>query len=275
MTPQFLELETGSLFALFYPATARVKLRVLVVPPFAEELNKCRRLMALTASRLAADGCDVLIPDLFGTGDSDGDFSAATWETWIENIKEVEEWFSTHSTGADLACLAVRSGCLLFHDAFTSSSVFANARIVAWQPTLVGEQLLNQFLRIRVMAARLAGRTESLKDLKASFSGGQAVEVAGYEISSEMASQLSGSAINAKSFPAVGRLSVVEFAAEESASLTHPVTRFVDEMRAAGVNADGTVICCEQFWKTQEIAAPSAAITATTQLFHNAHPTPM
>ena len=49
--------------------------------PFCEEMNKARRMAALQSRRLAALGYSVLQIDLFGCGDSSGDFADAR-EIW-------------------------------------------------------------------------------------------------------------------------------------------------------------------------------------------------
>lgn len=66
---------------------ARPKLSVLGLRPFAEELNKSRRILVLAATHLAASGAEVLIPDRLGTGDSEGEFNDSNWEIGIENIE--------------------------------------------------------------------------------------------------------------------------------------------------------------------------------------------
>ena len=53
MSARFLELNGRRLFLIQAPAVGVARRRVLVLPPFAEELNKCRRLLAVTVRRLA------------------------------------------------------------------------------------------------------------------------------------------------------------------------------------------------------------------------------
>ena len=53
-----------------------------MVPPFAEEMNKCRPMVTEVALGLAESGIASIVPDLYGTGDSGGDFSEGDWETW-------------------------------------------------------------------------------------------------------------------------------------------------------------------------------------------------
>jgi alpha/beta superfamily hydrolase len=75
-TPFFLDGPAGNLFCLHFPRSTPGGARrcALVLPPFAEELNKSRRMGALAARALQRAGHDVLLIDLYGTGDSAGDF---------------------------------------------------------------------------------------------------------------------------------------------------------------------------------------------------------
>src|SRR5689334_9630124 len=83
---QLAATDGARLFAVHWPAAApSLRQAVLVLPPFAEELNKCRPMLAAQARALAAAGLDVLLVDLFGTGDSDGEFVEARWERWQQD----------------------------------------------------------------------------------------------------------------------------------------------------------------------------------------------
>ncbi|HEX6736185.1 MAG TPA: hydrolase 2, exosortase A system-associated, partial [Azonexus sp.] len=87
MQPDFLTVHGGQRFCLFHPAQDGVaKGAVLYLHPFAEEMNKARRMAALQSRALAAAGYDVLQFDLLGCGDSSGDFADATWPAWREDV---------------------------------------------------------------------------------------------------------------------------------------------------------------------------------------------
>ncbi len=49
-------------------------------------MNKSRRMAALQARAFAAMGFGVLQIDLFGCGDSSGDFSDARWDIWKQDL---------------------------------------------------------------------------------------------------------------------------------------------------------------------------------------------
>ena len=75
----FLPGSAGQLFCVYRgPADAMQppETGVLYVPPFADEMNKARRQAAVQSHALALQGYGVLSVDLFGTGDSEGEFAA-------------------------------------------------------------------------------------------------------------------------------------------------------------------------------------------------------
>ena len=65
---------------------------MVYIHPFAEEMNKARRMAALQSRALAAAGFDVLQIDLLGCGDSSGDFGDATWNDWVNDVVHGCRW---------------------------------------------------------------------------------------------------------------------------------------------------------------------------------------
>ena len=64
-------------FGIDYP------LQALVVPPFFDEMNRCRRLIATVMRGLADRGIGSRLPDLPGTGEAPGEPSFAAWRQAI------------------------------------------------------------------------------------------------------------------------------------------------------------------------------------------------
>jgi hypothetical protein len=60
MEPLFLDGSAGRLFAPYQAAAAHPRGSVIYVPPFAEEMNRSRRMAALQARAFAAMGFGVL-----------------------------------------------------------------------------------------------------------------------------------------------------------------------------------------------------------------------
>ena len=85
---------------------------VLIVPPIGEEMNKCRRMLALAARACQAAGITALMIDLHGTGDSAGDFRDGSVSQWRDDL-DTSMIHLQRGGARTLHFLAVRSGALL------------------------------------------------------------------------------------------------------------------------------------------------------------------
>ena len=95
--PFFLRSQPGDRFCLLHaPAQQQQphKGGIVYVHPFAEEMNKSRRMAALQSRRLAALGYAVLQIDLFGCGDSSGDIADADLDVWLRDLDAAAEWLA-------------------------------------------------------------------------------------------------------------------------------------------------------------------------------------
>lgn len=191
--PLQIEGARGRLAALFYPPAADCAPRggVLVAPPFSEEMNRCRSMVSLQARRLSALGFGTLVLDPFGTGDSAGEFSEATWNGWQSDMLTGADWLDVNAGGC-VALLGIRLGAIMaVHIARQRPQV---RRLIFWQPVLNGKTFYTQFLRIR-LAAEMSRqgqfeRVKSTNELRKMSSEGRIVEVSGYEIGPTLAGEL-------------------------------------------------------------------------------------
>ncbi len=112
----FIPGEQGNLYAIYYPPVSGASATqiLLHIPAFAEEMNKSRRMVALQAREFARHDYGVLVIDLFGTGDSQGDFSDASWSLWKQSLTEI--CAQLLQQGFNVSFWALRSGALLALD---------------------------------------------------------------------------------------------------------------------------------------------------------------
>jgi exosortase A-associated hydrolase 2 len=182
--PFFLDGLDGPLFANFFAApTGRTA--YVFAPPFAEELNRSRHMMARLARRAADAGVSVLLLDLFGTGDSGGRFEDGSWPHWQDDLAAGAAWLKRQGY-AKVGLVALRTGALL-------AAPFKDIQhLILWAPVISGEQFLTQFLRLKVAEAmaRDAASKETTKDLKARLDAGETLEVGGYALTPAMAAEL-------------------------------------------------------------------------------------
>ena len=188
--PFFLKADGGQRFCLYHPPAGPARGALLYVHPFAEELNRARRMAALQARAFAAAGHAVLQIDLAGCGDSSGDFGDARWELWQADLAQAAAWLRER-TDAPLRLWGLRLGALLALD-YARTAAHPVAGMLLWQPVLKGSTYLTQFLRLRLAGALLADGDAGggTAQLRAALLAGEALEIAGYDLDPHLARAL-------------------------------------------------------------------------------------
>lgn len=262
-TPLFLAGPSGSLFGLHHvPVDGEPRGAVLYVHPFAEEMNRSRRMAALQCRALADRGYAVLQIDLTGCGDSGGDFGDASWETWLEDIAFAGRWLMERNA-VPISLFGLRTGALLAAESALRFDRLGN--LLLWQPVVDGERFLNQFLRIQLAAeaASEPSAAPGLKNIKADLAAGSAVEVAGYMLSPALARQLAGR----KLLDFLPPCPCHWFELSDSpGDPSRPETqRAVQAWRDAGMAIDLHRVAGAPFWTTQELVENPELIRATSE----------
>jgi exosortase A-associated hydrolase 2 len=184
----FLPGANGNLFAMYYPPAglAGKGEDVLYVHPFASEMFASRNLIAALCRELARRGFGVLTVDLYGCGDSSGDFGEARWEIWREDLRSAVRWLQERGR-EQLSFWGLRLGALQVMD-FAAQSRDSYQRLVLWQPVLSGETMLTQFLHMNADETYGGNQVRQLTDpaQRKLLPLGQRIEVAGYELSAEL-----------------------------------------------------------------------------------------
>jgi exosortase A-associated hydrolase 2 len=253
--PLFLDGSAGRLFAVYHaPAPGRVPTGGLIyLPPFAEEMNRSRRMAALQARALASSGIGVLLLDLYGTGDSGGEFVAARWRIWLEDVATAADWLGVRLP-ARLGLLGLRLGGMLAAAA-AAEAPGRFRRLMLWQPVTDGKSMLTQFLRLRVAAAMGGGEPkENTEQLRAELTAGRPLEVAGYEISPELAAAIDGLRLNDLDFGPDLAIDWLEIAPEAGRALSPAARRVTEQWHERGIPIAAASVAGQQFWTTQEIS---------------------
>lgn len=235
---------------------------IVYVHPFCEEMNKSRRMATLQARRLASAGYTVLQVDLFGCGDSSGDFVDARWEIWKRDLLGAIEWLRSRIRGP-LGLWGLRLGALLAADVARDASLGV-AELLLWQPVSNGEQFLTQFLRLRLAAEMLAdGAAQSgVRELRARLARGEVLEIAGYDLHSRLAAEIDALRL-ADLAPAVKRVHCLEVSAASEPKISPASQRALDAWRARGLEIRATAVRGEPFWSTIEITECETLLAAT------------
>jgi exosortase A-associated hydrolase 2 len=124
----------------------------------------------------------VLLLDLYGTGDSEGAFADARWETWRDDVRAAGACLRARGRSR-IGLWGMRLGGLLALDTvFDDPGSFDH--VLLWEPVVSGKAFMDQFLRIGIAEGmESGGRSISLNEMRLKLSRTEPVEVAGYVVS--------------------------------------------------------------------------------------------
>lgn len=248
--PFFLQGSRGKLFALHFPPQKdnRAGKHVLFVPPFAEEMNKARRMVAVLSRELSQRGIGVLVLDLFGTGDSEGDFADARWEIWQDDLSRALQWLR-EGTGEEIVLLGLRLGALLAMELVAKETKGVSS-VILWQPISDGKRAMTQFLRLRTAESMMdsAKEKESIEQLRNAIANGEAVEVAGYTIASALFTALERVDLRLMATPDFPSIHWFELSADPTPTLLVSSTQIIATWRRRGIGVSARAVCGQPFW---------------------------
>lgn len=260
--PWFLPVGPRRLFCLDHRPQGPTRGALLYVPPWAEEMNKSRRMAALQARALAATGWHVLQVDLTGTGDSSGDFADAGWELWLDDLDQARTWLAQASS-QEPWLWGLRLGALLAAESLARRPA---PGLLCWQPVASGRQHLQQFLRLKAGADWVgtgraeAPRAKPMDQLEA----GEALEVTGYRLGPALALPMARAELRVPA--GVPRVVCLEVAPRDNAALSPASERWLAPLReATDVDVRTAVVTGSSFWQALEIETVPALLDATCQ----------
>ncbi|MCX7278482.1 MAG: hydrolase 2, exosortase A system-associated [Burkholderiales bacterium] len=260
MNAFFLPGTSGRRYCIFHPAQGDItRGLVAYVHPFAEEMNKSRRMAALQAQALAAEGYAVLQLDLRGCGDSSDDFGDASWQDWVDDVAQACQWLRRQAD-APLWLWGLRAGCLLAAQA--AQQLDGPCNFLFWAPTPAGKPLLQQFMRLKAAGDMADGNAKAaMEALRQQLAAGSAVEIAGYTLSAALASGLEQASLAPPHHP--GRLEWLDLSTKPDATLPPAAAKPLQAWQAAGFAVRSQVAMGPAFWQTSEIEEAPALLSAT------------
>ena len=262
----------GARLYLHHRPAAQAPLRgcVLAVHSFAEEMNKSRRMVALTARGLAQAGWSVLQLDLLGCGDSSGEFEEATWIDWLDDVTEAAHWLQLRHPTTPLWLWGQRSGALLAVQA--AARLDTSANLLLWQPVSQGKTALQQFMRLKAAAQLADGHGKAILDAaRADLAAGRAVDIGGYALNPALARGWQAATLVPPEAPGEGlsgtpgQLVLLEVSSQPSSEPSPAAQAALQRWRAAGWDARAQTVVGPPFWQATEIEDAPALVAATVE----------
>ena len=262
LRPEVIEGRSGRLLSVVHaPGAVPAVGAIVVAPPFAEEMNKSRRMITLFAQAAAQGGFETVVPDLTGTGDSDGEFADARWDDWSDDLERVLA-AARRRTGRAPILLAIRSGALLASSVLERDPYAARA-LLLWAPVTNGDRFMKQFLRLRMAASLSQAQRETVADLETALRAGAPVEVAGYALAPALWTAIVASKFAPPAPAGGGRVGWFEVAAAEPYELSPASQKSAGALAQLGWQVDASAIGGAAFWGTAEIAEVPELVAAS------------
>lgn len=255
-------------FLQFWPADLP-RAHVVYLPPFAEEMNRCRSLVVSQARQFARDGLSCSVLDFFGTGESQGDLCDASLPIWRQNIDDLLAQLRQHHE-CPVYLWGFRLGALLALDYLSVKPGVSN-KLLLWQPVPSGSSFVTQLMRQRSASLMQKGeKPDSTAEMKQQFADGKAFEVAGYKLGGELmsaidqlevASMLQGSELDSNS-----KIFWFEHTAEAGGQPAAKAKRIIGEIQAAGAGVEVTTFTGDPVWQLNKRAACDDLLHKTREL---------
>jgi exosortase A-associated hydrolase 1/exosortase A-associated hydrolase 2 len=260
--PFYLDGRAGPLFALYHAPHGRPRGDLLVVQSFAEELNRCRSMVTLQARALASAGIGTLVIDPYGSGDSGGEFSAGSWDLWLDDLRRGIEWLRCEAHGCR-TLWGIRFGALMAAQLAAGDAAIEN--LLLWQPVTEGKTFLTQFLRIRVAAElQQPGGIRTTEELRRQAAAGSCIEVSGYTLSPALAAELDRARLPPPTSLARVRIGWFEVLAAADSVVPRANLAVVEACQSAGVGLTVARVVGPAFWQLHERVVAEELITATS-----------
>jgi exosortase A-associated hydrolase 2 len=261
---------------------------ILCIQPFLDEATLARRAIVAQALRLAARGWTTLVPDLYGTGDSDGETRDATFEHWRADLLRASRIARLRADGPHVVW-GVRMGALLAAELSVALDQLAQG-YVFWQPPASGKALIDPLLKLaKVGAVARAGESAGAASGAAasarvsagppaspvtpeaaasSAAASNTIELGGYRLARVLVDELAALTMSPPvagtgSAPCPALMLGVQRNAGASMPAPKALSDLAERWLAAGSLASLRVVSGEPFWSSMEPSTPVGAFEAT------------
>jgi len=249
----FVSPARPAFFLQFRPARVP-RAHLVYLPPFGEEMNRCRSLVAQQARWFASQGLSCSLLDFYGSGESRGDLTDASLAIWRKNIDDLLEQLMEQDQ-CKVYLWGCRLGALLAVDYLSRRPGAAN-KLLLWQPVISGSSFITQMLRQRMVSLMQKGKkTENTADMKLRLAAGDSIEVAGYRVGGELVSNIERLEMTALLDP--GRLEDnieifwMEHAIDKSTFPTAKSAHAITELQNSRVTIVASTFTGDPIWQLQ------------------------
>jgi exosortase A-associated hydrolase 2 len=249
--PRFLGEEGDKFLTLRFGCTGVPKAHIVFIPPFVEEMNRCRSLVATQAREFARTGYTCTLLDFYGTGDSQGQLCDASLQVWKDNIRLTIDGLQNEAD-VPLILWGLRLGGLIALD-YAATSPRPPQHIILWQPVNAAKVYITQVLRQRVASLMVNGLPpETTKEIRKKLEDGEQVEISGYTLAGGLIRDLENIELSAMGHLCPGNIYWLEHVTEEGKEIGVAARKAVDQLVEQGNRVEIRTFCDPPIWLIHE-----------------------
>ncbi len=263
--PRFMGQEGERYFTVQFSGVGSPKAHIVFIPPFGEEMNRCRSLVATQARNFARAGYACTLIDFYGTGDSQGQLCDSSLQIWRDNIRETVDTLLSEVT-APLIFWGLRLGGLIALDyaAITAQPV---QDIILWQAVNAPKIYVNQMLRQRVASLMVRDLPpETTAQIRQKLEDGDEVEISGYTVGRSLIRDIEGIEMAAMRGLCSGRVYWLEHVIEAGKEIGVASRKAVDQLVEQGNRVDVHTFSDPPIWLIHERDFAPQLLSATSRL---------
>ncbi len=180
----FFDSDGARLYGYLHAAHAPLKpMGVVLVHPFMEERQDSHAVLRDLAERLSERGFAAMRFDLYGCGDSEGEWEGGTLERWVGDVTSAARVLRDEARVDDVALVGLRFGATL---AALAAGPARASRLAMVQPVVRGETYASELLMANLAAEMVLHRRVGVtrEGLVAQLDAGGEVNLFGYRFTS-------------------------------------------------------------------------------------------
>ena len=270
--------QNSQIFLVHYsPVEAAATNRaVILIPPFAEEMNRSKRMYVLCARLLANHGFDAICFDYSGTGDSQGNWGDYSYSDWLTNLQDVYKY--VYKDIPNISVIALRFGALLAVDSIAKGDIEIN-QCVLWDPVDNGEALTRQLIRTKIATA-MASQSKKITTQQVRDEIDQLgyLEVGGYHVPASLIDEIDGKKINQSIEPVLSRthlhwMNLGKFNSDDAGKTKQPdLPLSLNQIHLTDILLEKLFLYSVndvKFWMQQEVTISPQLLKETKGIFVN------
>jgi exosortase A-associated hydrolase 2 len=263
--PRFMGEEGEKYFTLQFSCPQQPKAHIVFIPPFGEEMNRCRALVSGQARQFAQSGYSCTLIDFYGTGDSQGELQDASLQIWQRNIQLAVETLQ-REVRVPVILWGLRLGAFIALD-FAAKSARTVDSLLLWQPVISGERFVTQLLRQRV--ASLASKDlppETTSEIRRRLAQGEKIEVAGYTIGGALIADIESLSLTHLTALCPGKIHWLENVSEAGAELAAGTAKAIEQLKSVQNDVVVHTFTGPQVWQLHKRDSLPELIAITSRL---------